>query len=281
MRPDHSIRKPLQLLLCFLSLLATGFCVGCGLATNPLAGLSITPDAPQLRVGQSQLFSAKSNAGPVAGGTWSVIGAPSAGTVSADGTYTAPALVANAPVILTFSKDGQTANVPIILLNAVPELSAASPAILTTLTTTMTLSGNGFTSGSTIVVDGDPIPTRYIDSAHLAAQISVPLGSATKVSVAVRNPEPGGSTSSTLDVPIHLQGLRIATPTSSPRIGTSVQLSSLLYDSVVTGGTWSVLGSAGSGSITSDGVYSTPSSIPSNPVTVTYSLRRVISFYTS
>ena len=90
--------------------------------------------------------------------------------------------------------------------NPAPTLSGITPNSATTgsLALTVTASGNGFISASTIEWNSVALATTYISSTSLTAQVPAsslnPAGSA---SVAIHNPAPGGGTSSSVTFTIN------------------------------------------------------------------------------
>jgi len=85
--------------------------------------------------------------------------------------------------------------------NPLPTLSAISPASVVTngASFTLTLSGTGFNTSSSVNFNGSAVPTTFVDAATLKAQIPT-LTVAQSYPVAVVNPAPGGGTSASLSL---------------------------------------------------------------------------------
>ncbi|MBF9220950.1 T9SS type A sorting domain-containing protein [Hymenobacter ruricola] len=82
--------------------------------------------------------------------------------------------------------------------NPVPVITSITPnsAVVNT-TVTVTITGTGFTSASTVVAGGQPIPSTFVSATQLTGTVpaGTPVGTYT---VAVVNPTPGGGTSNTV-----------------------------------------------------------------------------------
>ena len=93
---------------------------------------------------------------------------------------------------------GTTGAVTLTVSNPVPSVSSISPNPIVAAGTsaTLTVSGSGFIQGSVVQIDGSPVPTTFMSSTQLQAQIPnndlVRLG---QHSVTVFNSLPGGGTS--------------------------------------------------------------------------------------
>src|SRR5206468_1057444 len=80
---------------------------------------------------------------------------------------------------------------------------------------TLTLSGSGFTPASTVTWNGSNRPTTFVSNVQLTASISASdIASAISANVAVRNPSPGGGTSSALVFVVSPAGSVIITSSS-------------------------------------------------------------------
>jgi hypothetical protein len=83
--------------------------------------------------------------------------------------------------------------------NPVPTVSALSPKIVTTGTTTptmITITGTNFISASTVQVNGVAVAATYVSATQLTFQLTVAEQTTSQLlSVSVMNPSPGGGTS--------------------------------------------------------------------------------------
>jgi uncharacterized repeat protein (TIGR01451 family) len=89
--------------------------------------------------------------------------------------------------------------------NLAPTLTAISPQAIVSGSsdTAITLTGTNFTSGSTVLLNGNALPTTLTSSTELTA--TVPAANLAKMgwaALAVSNPAPGGGTSSALPLTI-------------------------------------------------------------------------------
>ena len=106
---------------------------------------------------------------------------------------------ANAIVIVTSNLIGSTSAAPVPILTSVSPTSvnAGGPAF------SIQLIGSGFTTASTVLVDGNPRVTTYVSSTSLTAQIPASdIATAGQLNVQVTTPAPGGGTSNFVVVSI-------------------------------------------------------------------------------
>lgn len=162
-----------------------------------------------VRIGSSVQLSASVNGTASGSVTWTVngvVGGNSAvGTISTDGLYTPPAVLPNpnsvAIAATTNTSPAASGTLTESLLNPAPGLTTSQPSTLLVGTdATVTLSGSGFVSGSTILVNGTAVSTVYMSSSQLTATVSGSLLASGSVTFAVRNPDPGSSTSNSITV---------------------------------------------------------------------------------
>jgi len=125
------------------------------------------------------------------------------GTVNSSGGYTAPAVVPSPNTVSITATIAKYPNavpgaVAVDIWNPIPTLNSSNPAGFTEGTTTVIVSGSQFVYGSQISWNGVPIPTTYISSTQLAAQISAPTPGT--FPLAVTNPNPGSATTAPLSL---------------------------------------------------------------------------------
>ena len=119
------------------------------------------------------------------------------GTISSSGLYTAPAVV---PTPYTVQITSSIARFPgatpglvsVQVWNPIPALSAANPGAFSEGTTTVTVSGSQFVYGAQISWNGTLIPTTYVSSTQLIAQVAAPVPGTFPLTVT--NPNPGSAT---------------------------------------------------------------------------------------
>lgn len=233
--------------------------------------------ASQVRLGATvQLTATVSNSTNTAV-NWKVNGvaggSSTGGTISAAGLYTPPAAVptSNTVTITAVSQASSSASGSLseAILNPVPVVtsafvSGASPSY------TFTVNGTGFVNGSQVQVQGTTLTTTFVSSTQLTAagNVSMPAGT-TNVSVAVENPNPGSETSSTVKAPVVSVAVTGATQV---RVGATVQFAAAVANTSNTAVNWQVNGKTGgsssTGTISSTGLYTPPTSVPT-PDTVT------------
>ena len=193
----------------FLLLLASNLLSGCGggsIAVDLNTIAAISTSAKNLRVNQTLQLSSRYMASGLPM-IFSVNGIPGGnsvvGTVSSSGVYTAPAVV---PHPYTVTITGSIAKYPnavpgtvaVEIWNPIPILNSANPAGFTEGTTTVIVTGSQFVYGSQISWNGVLIPTTYISSTQLAAQIAAPAPGTFPLTVT--NPDPGSATTAPLSL---------------------------------------------------------------------------------
>ena len=101
------------------------------------------------------------------------------GTVSSTGLYTAPAVVPTPYTVQITSSIAKyptavPGSVSIQVWNPIPVLSAVTPNGFSEGTTTVTVNGSQFVYGAQISWNGALVPTTYVSSTELVAQIAAP-----------------------------------------------------------------------------------------------------------
>jgi YVTN family beta-propeller protein len=138
------------------------------------------------------------------GSTVIIAGVPAASTTVSDSRITAvvpfevPGGTAGVTVMNPEPGGGISSRFPLSIENPVPVLSSLSPAAGPAATTiTLTVTGTGFVQDSTIAFAGQLLATTFVNSTTLTAVLTPAV--AGQYPVIVRNPEPGGSTSNSLN----------------------------------------------------------------------------------
>jgi alpha-tubulin suppressor-like RCC1 family protein len=101
--------------------------------------------------------------------------------------------------------EGVTGTADIAVNNPVPSITTLTPSTLTAgqTGTDLTVNGSGFIAGSVVLWNGQTRPTQFVNATTLRATLEAADISATgRVNVSVRNPQPGGGTSSANDLDI-------------------------------------------------------------------------------
>ena len=182
------------------------------LAVNGPVAVTLTPDGRTVRCGTTLALSAKVANTADAAIIWQVNGQAggnsTAGTVSAAGVYTAPAVLPNptAVIVTAVSHADPTAkaNVTVTVQNASPVVATVSPNPVNPGNVTVTVGGSGFAKGATVYFAGAALSTTYVSDTQLTAtgKAAMPVGRLAAVKVA--NPNPGAATSAPLAVPVRV-----------------------------------------------------------------------------
>jgi len=121
----------------------------------------------------------------------------------------------------------------------VPVLSSVSPAQVFAggQAFSMQLVGTGFTSASTVLVNGDPQTTTYVSSTSLTAEVPASdIATVGQLNVHVTTPAPGGGTSNDEVVSIIAAPLTTPTVAVTPQTATITAAQALTLTVVVSGG---------------------------------------------
>ena len=177
----------------------------------PSAGVSVsvTPKSANVRAGDSYTFTTSVSGTQNSSVTWSVNGtaggSASIGTIDTSGKYTAPNTLPNPNTVTIRATSAADSTVSgsssVTLLNPTPAITGISPAATNLGNFTLVVTGSKFVSGAQVLLGGTPLSTRVDSSTQLTAQ-----GNATSpgtFSVAVQNPDPGSSSSSTLSFQVN------------------------------------------------------------------------------
>ncbi len=187
----------------------------------PPVTVTVTPAAPSIRAGDTQQFSATviGTANPVV--TWAVNGVVGGdatnGTINASGLYTSPAAVPNPNNVsvraTSVSSPATSGTAAVTLLNPLPVINSVNPSVAGTGAFQLAVSGTGFVSGTQIVFNGTAVTTTVVTSTLLLANVMASQAGA--FSVAVSNPNPGGTTSPSM--PLQVVSAQQVTPLAAAR----------------------------------------------------------------
>jgi len=203
----------------FLVALLLGIQLGCAstkggsTGTNPPppppdVTVSLSTANPTVRLGGTDQITAtvtgSSNhtvnwfVGGVAGGNSTL------GTISASGVYTAPSNMPNpgsaAIKAVSAADSSATATSNLTLWNPTPVLSSVSPTSFPVGAFTLTVNGSKFESGAQVLFGGAALSTTFVSATKLTATGNAAISGTFGVSVS--NPNPGGSTSGTINVQV-------------------------------------------------------------------------------
>ena len=221
--------------------------------------------------------------GPVGWSVNGIAGGNAAlGTIDSNGLYTAPAVLPNntaikvsATSVMNSAVSGQAA---VSLENPIPVVQSAQPSSVSVGNFTLTVTGSKFAKGAAVLLNGSVLQTAFVSATELTASGTATTEEVGKVTITVKNPDPGGVVSATTCAlavgPALTVAVKITPATVQIREGGSQQFAATVSNSSNPAVTWSVNGVPGGnnsvGTVDANGLYKAPASLPSpNPVTVT------------
>ncbi|HMD71657.1 MAG TPA: DUF1800 family protein, partial [Bryobacteraceae bacterium] len=180
------------------------------LTVNAPVTLTLTPDGRTIRCGATLALSAKVANTTDTAAIWEVDGQAggnsTAGTISAAGVYTAPAVLPNPTAVIvtaiSHADPTATANVTVTIENALPAVTSVTPNPLNPGAVTLTVNGTGFAKGAAVYFAGAALPTTFVSSNQLTASGTVAMPVGRLAAVKVSNPSPGAATSTPLAAPV-------------------------------------------------------------------------------
>jgi uncharacterized repeat protein (TIGR01451 family) len=146
------------------------------------------------------------NLGSVANGVFPTIDIVVLQTASGAATLTAQVTGSESDTTLSNNQASSTVTVTGNAYNVIPTIASISPAAILagSTDTTLTVNGTGFTSATTVLLNGTALSTSVASSTQLTATVPAAsiktLGWAT---VSVSTPAPGGGTSTTLPLSVY------------------------------------------------------------------------------
>ncbi len=259
--------------------------------TIPAAG-SPAPPSRKVDTVDPQMRRPEPNAAVSSGQvTWSVNGVAggnaTVGTINAKGLYTAPAVLPSTPSITVTATSvtnssaagatntSHSGDAAVSLENPIPVITGVQPDPVSVGNFTLTLAGSKFVKGAQVLLNGAALPTTFVSAAKLTATGTATQSEIGKVTVTVKNPDPGMIVSTTsfslqIDPPLTV-AVKVSPATAQIRDGGSQSFSAAVTGSSNTSVTWSVNGVAGGnstvGMVSANGLYKAPASLP-NPNTV-------------
>jgi uncharacterized protein (DUF1800 family) len=250
----------------------------------PPGQLAVTPANATLRGGDTQSFTAKLNGSAVAV-TWSVNGVAggnaTTGTISVAGLYAAPEFPPS-PNSITIgavesSDSTKKASTSITLNNPVPQISTAAPPTIQVGTFTLTVNGAHFANNAAIYFGSTALTTTRVSSTQLTATGTATAAQVGTVSVTVKNPDPGTVSSAGFNEQVANGtgiSVQVSPATATIRAGSQQSFSATVTGSTNQSVSWMVNGVAGgsaaTGMIAAQGMYTAPAVLP-NPNTITIS----------
>ena len=149
---------------------------------------------------------------------WSVSPSTGAGSISLAGVYTPPAKVPSSNQVTIHAVSRQTptvsGSITVTLLNAVPVITSATATPGNASGTyVLDVHGDAFVNGAKLVIAGSEITPTQVSASELRTTITRNV--TTQVTVAVKNPDPGSTSSVTITVPL---GTLKASATAAARL---------------------------------------------------------------
>jgi uncharacterized protein (DUF1800 family) len=197
-------------LLGTLALLSAG-CGGLGSSQNqppppPQTQLTMSPQSATVAGDDTQQFAAQASDGSSPDLAWSVNGvvggSATTGTISTTGLYTAPEFPPTPNTISIGVSETTTPTIKtsgaVTLDNPVPQISSLSPTQFPVGAFTLTVSGAHFATNAVVLFGTTPLTTTRTSSTQLSATGTATTAQEGNVSVTVKNPDPGSSTSGSL-----------------------------------------------------------------------------------
>ena len=204
-----------------------------GAAPNP--SVSIAAGTTSLQIGNRTTFTANVSVGAGGDGSWSVSGGDVNGTIDSKGVYqTPPSLPTPNIVTICFALNGSVYSAPLRLMNPPAQLLTAVPSVLSMLSTSIVLTGTGFTPETNVSVDGVAVTATYVNAQQVTIPISIGSAS-TSISVSASNPDQPVGPDSALVIPVILSPLTITPATlTGGDVSLSVAGSGFTAKSIVT-----------------------------------------------
>ncbi|HUI76151.1 MAG TPA: IPT/TIG domain-containing protein [Candidatus Acidoferrum sp.] len=180
-----------------------------GNSSSSGASVSVSPASANVRAGDSYTFTATVSGAQNTSVTWSVNGttggSPTVGTIDTSGKYTAPISLPSPNTMTIRATSVADASVSgsatVTLLNPTPTLTGISPASTNLGSFALTVTGTKFVSGAQVLFGGTPLSTTFVSATQLNAQ-----GNATSsgtFTIAVQNPDPGSSSSTSVNFQVN------------------------------------------------------------------------------
>jgi hypothetical protein len=177
-------------------------------STPTSIAVSVSPTTANIRAGSSFPFKATVTGSSNTAVTWSVNGtaggSASLGTIDSTGNYTAPSSLPNPNTVTVTATSAASssagASSAVTLMNPTPTLAGTNPASIGTGNFSLTLTGTNFVSGAQVLLGTTPLTTTFVSAMQLTATGSA--NSPGTFSITVVNPDPGSSSSNTVNLQV-------------------------------------------------------------------------------
>jgi len=213
---SSALRRLFLFLLVSLAAMALASCGSASKTAPPpiqpppaSVSVSVSPSTANIRAGATLSFSATVTGSTNTAVAWSVNttpgGSSTLGTIDSTGNYTAPATLPSPntlTVTATSSADStKSSSSAVTLWNPTPSLAGISPASTNLGAFSLTITGTNFINGAQVLLNNSPLTTTFVSSTQLTATGNA--ATAGTFPVAVQNPDPGSSTSTTLNFQVN------------------------------------------------------------------------------
>jgi uncharacterized protein (DUF1800 family) len=177
---------------------------------SPQPSVTVT-GASQVRLGSTTAFTAAVANETNTAVTWQVNtiagGNSTVGTITSAGVYTPPAAIPTTnPLTITavsVASPSTSGSAQLNVVNPVPVITSATATLASGTSYSLDVLGTSFVDGAQIQVSGTSVTTTFVSAGELQATVSVPAGTSS-LSVAVLNPNPGGTSSNIAAATINL-----------------------------------------------------------------------------
>jgi len=243
--------------------------------------VTVTPNPSSVRLGSSLDYNAAVANTTNTGVQWFVNdvagGNATYGTINSSGLFTAPAVRPIATILIkakSVADPTKFQQVAPSILNPIPVASAVAPAYVNVnLATQLKVTGSKFISGAQIYNGSTALVTTFVSATELRATLTTSATPGTTLKISVKNPDPGGAFSGSLNVvttpPVNLT---IAPDAPTMRLGTTKDFNATVNNAVNKNVTWWAGGvkggNAASGTIDVNGLYTPPQVLPTPPQVV-------------
>jgi hypothetical protein len=171
--------------------------------------VSVTPTTANIRAASTYAFAATVSGSSNTSVSWSVNNTPGGnatrGVIDSHGNYTAPASLPSpntVNVTATSAADPtKSSSSTVTLWNATPTLTGISPSSTNLGNFSLTITGANFVAGAQVLLNNSPLATTLVSSTQLTATGNA--ATAGTFPVAVQNPDPGSSISSSLNFQVN------------------------------------------------------------------------------
>jgi len=171
--------------------------------------VSVTPPTASIRAGDSLTFKAAVSGTRNNSVNWFVNGtaggSTATGTIDANGMYSAPASLPNpnsVTVKATSAADATASGTSAVtLMNPTPAITGINPAATNIGNFALTVTGSKFVAGAQVLMSGTVLSTTVNSSTQLTATGNA--SAAGSFAISVKNPNPGASTSSSVNFQVN------------------------------------------------------------------------------